>query len=81
MRNQKPISARINHCVLWRIDQEAMLGHYTRNAIINEGADLFCRLQDFRRHMKIHQDKDVRRKVLRGFLIHYAPEALDVLDQ
>lgn len=81
MRNQKPISARIYHEVLWRIDQEAMLGHRTRNAIINDGADLLCHLQDFRREMKLFQDKDVRRKILRGFLIHYAPEALDILDQ
>ena len=81
MRNQKPISARIYHEVLWRIDQEVMTGCRTRNAITNDGADLFCRLQDFRREMKLFQDKDVRRKILRGFLIHYAPEALDILDQ
>lgn len=81
MRNQKPISARIYHDVLWRIDQETQLGYYTRNKIINDGADLFCHLQDFRRRIKLHPDKDVRRKMLRGFLIYYAPEALDILDQ
>ncbi len=81
MRHQKPISARIYHDVLWRIDQEVMLGYRTRNAIINDGADLFCRFQDFRREFKAHQDKDVRRKILRGFFLVYAPEVLEFLDQ
>lgn len=81
MRNQKPISARIYHDVLWRIDQEVMLGYRNRNAILNDGADLLCRFMEFRREFKKYPDKDVKRKILRGFFYVYAPEVLDVLDE
>lgn len=80
MRNQKPISARICYDVLWRIDQEVMLGYRTRNAIINDGADLLCRLQELRREIKKYQDKDIRRKILRGFFLVYAPELVEIMD-
>lgn len=79
MRNQKPISARIYHDVLWRIDREVKLGSRTRNAIINDGADLYCSFQEFRREFSMYKDEDVRRKILRGFFYVYAPEILDIL--
>lgn len=67
------------HEVLWRVDQEAMLGYETRNGIINRGADLWVSTRDLRRRLQLHADRSTRLKILRGYLALKVPEALDLL--
>ena len=71
---QTPISARIQHEILWRIDHETQLGVYTRNRILNQGASLFLDLIDTRREYRLHTQMDVRRKIIKGFLMRWFPE-------
>lgn len=79
MVNQTAISARIDNNTLWILEQEAMVSGRTRNRMINEGAAMYVRTLDARREYKMHQDANVRRKILRGFLRTYFPEAADSL--
>ena len=74
MIKQKAISARIRHETLWRVDQEAALGYYSRNAILNKGADMFVHAQDIRRELRMHADLATRKKILYGFLAIWIPE-------
>lgn len=67
------------HETLWRVDQEAMLGYETRNGIINRGADLWVATKDLQRNLSIDYDRADRIKMLRGYLMHYVPAALDLL--
>lgn len=78
MINQKAISARIRHETLWRVDQEAALGYQNRNAILNDGADMYCHAQDIRRELKAHADLATRKKILYGFLAVWIPEGTNV---
>ena len=78
-RRQTPISARINSEILWQVDQEAMLGYETRNGILNKGSDMYCHLQDTRRAIHAHQNRDTRLKILRGWISIYMPEARDLI--
>lgn len=66
--NQKPISARIDYHIMWQIEQETMLGYYTRNRILNEGARLFLDLLDTRRNLKYHANPADQDKIRKGFL-------------
>lgn len=79
MVNQTAISARIDNYTLWILKQETMVSGRTRNRMINEGAAMYVRTLDARREYKFHQDAAVRRKILRGFLRAYFPEAVDDL--
>lgn len=78
MIKQKAISARIRHETLWRVDQEAALGYQTRNAILNDGADMYCHAQDIRRSLKAHADLATRKKILYGFLAIWIPEGTQI---
>lgn len=71
---QTPISARIQHEILWRIDQEVQLGQYTRNRILNQGALLYLDLIDTRREYRAHPQPDIRRKIIKGFLLRWLPD-------
>lgn len=71
---QTPISARIQHEILRRIDQETQLGVYTRNRILNQGASLYLDLIDTRREYRAHPQQDTRRKIVKGFLMRWFPE-------
>lgn len=75
MMNQVPISVRMDSTVKWRVDQEVMLGDYNRNRIINRGADMYVDLLDARRQYRAHPNQDVRKKILKGFLLRWFPEA------
>ena len=61
--------------VKWRVDQEVMLGDHNRNRIINHGADMYVDLLDARRQYRAHPNQDVRKKILKGFLLRWFPEA------
>lgn len=74
---QTPISARVKHEVLWMMNQEAMLGHYNKNEIVNEGARIFLDLLDTRRSMRAVESAEVKTKLVRGWLVKWFPEALD----
>lgn len=50
-----------------------------RNRILNEGAMMYISTLEIRRLYLLHQDPDIRRKILRGFLRTYFPEAADSL--
>lgn len=71
---QTAISARIQHEILRRIDKEQQLGVYTRNRILNQGASLFLDLIDTRREYWAHSQQDIRRKIVKGFLMRWFPE-------
>lgn len=79
MVNQKAISARIDNTTLWILEQETIATGRTRNRMINEGAKMYVKTLDARREYKMHQDAVVRRKILKGFLKTYFPEAADSL--
>lgn len=76
---QKAISARIKHEVLWAMDQEAMLGIFNRNEILNLGGQLFVDLLDVRRRLRTVQDISIKRKMIRGFMLMHWPEAERVM--
>lgn len=76
---QKAISARIKHEVLWAMDQEAMVGVYNRNEILNRGGQLFVELLDVRREMRMFPDIATKRKMIRGFMLKHWPEAERVM--
>ena len=78
MIRQKAISMRIRHETLWRVDQEAALGYQTRNAILNDGADMYVHAQDIRRELMMHADLATRKKILYGFLAIWIPEGTNV---
>ena len=66
---------RIDNYVLWQADQEAMVNTLTRNGILNEGAALYCRLQESRRSYRAHRsNKGVAEKIVIGFLLQNFPE-------
>lgn len=74
MIKQKAISARIRHETLWRVYQEAALGYQNRNAILNDGADMYVHAQDIRRALRAYADLATRKKILYGFLAIWIPE-------
>lgn len=78
MIKQKAISARIRHETLWRVDQEAALGYQNRNAILNDGADMYVHAQDIRRELRTHADLATRKKILYGFLAIWIPEGTQI---
>lgn len=78
MIKQKAISARIRHETLWRVDQEAALGYQTRNAILNDGADMYVHGQNIRRELRAHADLATRKKILYGFLAVWIPEGTQI---
>lgn len=78
MIKQKAISARIRHETLWRVDQEAALGYKNRNAILNDGADMYVHAQDIRRALNMHADLATRKKILYGFLAIWIPEGTQI---
>ena len=74
MINQVPISARINATLKWRVDQFASDHGTTRNRMINEGLEAFMSLEAMRANFRRYKSKDVRRKILKGFLKMWVPE-------
>ena len=75
--NQKAISARIDNYVLWQIEQEVMTGSTNRNKILNQGARLWISLADSRRAYRMHQDPETKKKIVKGFLEYWFPEAVN----
>lgn len=61
---------------MWALDQETMVSGTPRNKILNEGARLWLNLADARRRYRAHQDPEVRRKILVGFLKLWFPECI-----
>lgn len=77
-RNQRAISARIHNQTLWEIELETQVNPgVKRNAILNEGAKLYCYLQDVRRRVRLVQDPEVKRAIVAGFAKLFFPELLD----
>lgn len=78
-RNQRAISARIHEQTLWEIDLETQANPaMKRNTILNEGARLWCYLQDTRRRVTLTDDPDVQRAIVAGFAKLFFPELLDL---
>ena len=76
MINQKPISARIAHEIIWALELERMVSGISRNHILNEGAALWLDLQDTRRLFTLYPDQRSKQKILTGFLKKWWPEAV-----
>lgn len=74
MINQVPISARIYSTTKWRADQFAIERGTSRNRMINEGLEIFMSLETMRANLCRYKSKDVRRKILKGFLKIWVPE-------
>lgn len=76
-RNQQAISARIHKQTLWEMDMETQVNPaMKRNTILNEGARLWCYLQDTRRRVALTDDPDVQRAIVAGFAKLFFPELL-----
>ena len=71
---QTAISARIQNEILWKIELETHRGTYTRNRILNQGASLFLDLMEARRLYRLYPQKDVKQKIVKGFLMRWFPE-------
>lgn len=77
-RNQRAISARIHEQTLWEIDLEMQANPaMKRNTILNEGAKLYCCLQDTRRRVRLVEDPEVKRAIIAGFAKLFFPELLE----
>lgn len=78
-RNQRAISARIHEQTLWEIDLETQVNPaMKRNTILNEGARLYCYLQDVRRRVRLaDHNPEVQRAIVAGFAKLFFPELLD----
>lgn len=77
--NQQAISARIHKQTLWEMDMETQVNPaIKRNTILNEGARLWCYLQDTRRRVTLTDDPDVQRAIVAGFAKLFFPELLDL---
>lgn len=77
MINQKPISARIYHEILWKLDMERQVSGRSINALLNDGAALICDVKDTRRELKLYSgNKNVKDKIIIGFLKKWLPEGL-----
>ena len=77
-RNQRAISARIHEQTLREIDMETQVNQgMKRNTILNEGAKIYCHLQDTRRRVRLVQDPEVKRAIVAGFAKLFFPELLD----
>ena len=75
---QKAISARISYQVLWEIDMEAQANPtHKRNTILNDGAKMYCYLQDVRRRIRLVENLEVKRAIAAGFAKLFFPELLD----
>lgn len=76
-RNQQAISARIHVQTLWEMNLEKQVSpNMNRNKILNEGAKLWCYLQDARRRVKMTDDPEVQRAIVAGFAKLFFPELL-----
>lgn len=73
MVNQKPISMRIDECILNMVDQEAFMTGRPRNRILNEGAALYVELQDLRRRLRYYDGNDSE-ALLEQFFRRFVPE-------
>lgn len=77
-RNQRAISARIHEQTLWEIDLETQANPaMKRNTILNEGAKLYCYLQNTRRRVRLVEDPEVKRVIIAGFAKLFFPELLE----
>ena len=74
MISQVPISARIDSWTKWRVDQFASENRTTRNRMINDGLRLLMELETMRGNLRRYNSKDVRKKILKGFLKIWVPE-------
>ena len=74
MKNQVPISARIYSTTKWRADQFAAEREMTRNFMINRGLEVFMSLETMRAEFRRYRSKEVRLKILKGFLKTWVPE-------
>lgn len=74
---QKPISARIKHEIMWKLDMERQVSGQSVNALLNDGAVLICDVKDTRRELKCYSgNKNVKEKIITGFLKKWLPEGL-----
>lgn len=77
-RHQRAISARIHEQTLWEIDMETQVNPgVKRNTILNEGAKIYCYLQDTRRRVRMVTDPEVKRAIVAGFAKLFFPELLE----
>jgi len=77
MINQTLISARIDNYVLFLADLEKQASGRSRNGILNDGARMLLRLLEAKREYRAHDNPKIRRRIVRGFLRLYFPEAAD----
>lgn len=78
MITQKPISARIQHETLWHMNQYRMASGTSINSMLNDGARMYLDNIDCRRLFCNYISYSLRRKIVRGYLKKWFPEALEV---
>lgn len=78
MITQQPISARIQHEIMWSLDQERMVSGRSINGMLNDGARMYLDNVDSRREFGLYTNYSLRRKIVRGYLKKWFPEALEV---
>lgn len=78
MITQKPISARIQHETLWHMNQYRMASGTSINSMLNDGARMYLDNIGSRRLFGQYTNYTLRRKIVRGYLKKWFPEALEV---
>lgn len=78
MINQQPISARIKHETMWAMNLERTVTGTSINSMLNDGARMYLDNVDARREFGLYTNYSLRRKIVRGYLKKWFPEALEV---
>lgn len=78
MITQQPISARIKHETMWAMNLERMVTGTSINSMLNDGARMYLDNVDTRREFGLYTNYSERRKIVRGYLKKWFPEALEV---
>lgn len=73
MITQKPISLKIDTCLLEDLDEEVRLGWRKRNWHINQAIALYLEVQDLNRRLKCYQGAALKHDEVERFLRHRVP--------
>ncbi len=73
MITQKPISLKIDTCLLQDLDEEVRLGWRKRNWHINQAIALYLEVQDLNRRLKFYQGAALKHDEVERFLRRRVP--------
>lgn len=76
MVTQVPVSARLDSTLKWKIDQETMKSGWTRNRILNLGAEYWLEVHEAQQLFFSHgSSEEFTRKIITGLVKRLCPWA------